>query len=83
MGSRTVPAPESAPAPFPVGARVVVERDEQRYPSRGTWPRYRGKVGMVASPGEFGEVGVLLGVGTVWFKPWELRRIRGGGTAGR
>jgi hypothetical protein len=32
---------------FRVGQVVRVERDETRYPSRGTWPRYRGRVGTV------------------------------------
>jgi hypothetical protein len=35
-------------AGFDVGDRVRVERDETRWPSRGSWPRYRGKVGSVA-----------------------------------
>lgn len=30
-----------------VGTRVRIERDETRYPSRGTWPRFRGKTGTV------------------------------------
>lgn len=30
-----------------VGDRVRVDRDEARYPSKGTWPRFRGKVGTV------------------------------------
>lgn len=36
--------PSTAPA---VGDRVRVERDETRYPSRGTWPQFRGKAGTV------------------------------------
>jgi len=54
-------ARSSAPAPFPcpcgiglksvgnpkVGDRVRIERDETRYPSKGTWPQFRGKVGTV------------------------------------
>lgn len=30
-----------------VGDRIRIERDETRYPSRGTWPRFRGKTGTV------------------------------------
>lgn len=30
-----------------VGDVVRVERDESRYPSRGTWPQFRGRVGTV------------------------------------
>ncbi len=35
-----------------VGTRVRVERDETRYPSRGTWPRFRGKTGTVVEINE-------------------------------
>lgn len=38
----------SAPVETPsVGDRVRIDRDEVRYPSRGTWPRFRGKTGTV------------------------------------
>jgi hypothetical protein len=30
-----------------VGDRVKIGRDETRFPSRGTWPRFRGKTGTV------------------------------------
>jgi hypothetical protein len=30
-----------------VGDRVRMERDETRYPSRGTWPQFRGRTGTV------------------------------------
>jgi hypothetical protein len=32
---------------FKVGTRVRIERDETRYPSKGTWPQFRGKTGTV------------------------------------
>jgi hypothetical protein len=32
---------------FSVGDRVRIERDESRYPSRGTWPQFRGRTGTV------------------------------------
>jgi hypothetical protein len=47
---------------FAVGDRVRVERDESRYPARGTWGRYRGKVGTVVSLNRRDdEIGVILG----------------------
>lgn len=30
-----------------VGDRVRIERDETRYPSKGTWPQFRGRVGTI------------------------------------
>jgi len=30
-----------------VGSRVRIERDETKYPSKGTWPQFRGRVGTV------------------------------------
>lgn len=30
-----------------VGDRVRIERDEQRYPPKGTWPQFRGRVGTI------------------------------------
>jgi hypothetical protein len=30
-----------------IGDKVVIERDETRYPSKGTWPIFRGKTGTV------------------------------------
>ena len=30
-----------------VGDRVRIERDETRYPSKGTWPQFRGKTGTI------------------------------------
>jgi hypothetical protein len=34
---------------FHVGDRIRIERDEQLYPSRGTWPNYRGRTGTVVA----------------------------------
>lgn len=34
--------------PPAIGDQVRIKRDEARYPSRGTWPRFRGKTGTVA-----------------------------------
>jgi hypothetical protein len=30
-----------------VGDRVRIERDESRYPSKGTWPQFRGRTGTI------------------------------------
>jgi hypothetical protein len=30
-----------------VGDRVRIERDETRYPSKGTWPEFRGRTGTI------------------------------------
>jgi hypothetical protein len=69
------------------GDRVVIERDERKYPSRGTWPQFRGRTGTVVQT-NLGEYGVVFGKvaprtdgrgafrfeGTVtWFQPHELR----------
>jgi hypothetical protein len=44
----TPTAPHGAtPSQLAVGARVRIERDETRHPSKGTWPRFRGRVGTV------------------------------------
>ncbi len=53
--------------PLVVGARVRVERDETRYPSRGTWPWFRGRTGTVVEINVDGkrphltEYGVIFG----------------------
>ena len=63
-----------------VGSRVRVERDETLYPSRGTWPQFRGKTGTVVEVNRAGrgptEYGVGFGKATrasAWFKAYELR----------
>lgn len=35
-----------------VGERVRIERDETKYPSKGTWPQFRGKTGTVVEINE-------------------------------
>ncbi|BBC43875.1 hypothetical protein [Mycobacterium phage GS4E] len=37
------------------GTKVVIERDETKYPTRGTWRWFRGKTGVVTA--------VITGVG--------------------
>jgi hypothetical protein len=32
-----------------VGDRVRIERDETRYPTKGTWPQFRGKTGTIVA----------------------------------
>lgn len=65
-----------------------VERDEKLYPSKGTWPRFRGKYGTVVETND-GELGVVFGkvravssrgslIGNepvTWFQNYELRKI--------
>jgi hypothetical protein len=64
---------------------VRVERDETKYPSRGSWPRYRGRVGTIVQLNRRdGEIGVafskprrradgsLLADAISWFLPHEL-----------
>jgi hypothetical protein len=63
---------------FQVGDVVRVERDEQRFPARGTWSRYRARVGVVAVADNDGEVGVELtpyAHTRTWFLPHELVRV--------
>lgn len=70
------------------GTRVRIERDETLYPSKGTWPWFRGKTGTVVeiNHGEcgvsFGKVrtprsngSIAAGSDTVWFQPWEVRAL--------
>ena len=71
---------------FKVGDPVRCERDEVMYRSKGTWPRYWGRVGTVVTlNGIDDEIGVVFGStchrpdgslsgGLVtWFQPFELR----------
>lgn len=69
------------------GSLVRIERDEARYPSRGTWPQLRGKAGTVVEH-NLGEVGVSFGSvkprtdgrgrfrwnseDVYWFQPYEV-----------
>jgi hypothetical protein len=70
-----------------VGDRVRIERDEKLYPSKGTWPQFRGKTGTIVEI-NLGEYGVVIGgvrprtdgrgrfrwSGPVtWFRDYELR----------
>lgn len=60
-----------------IGTRVIVERDETKYPSRGSWPRFRGKRGTVTGT-SLGEIGVSFSGGKeaeAWFQRYELRAI--------
>jgi hypothetical protein len=74
-----------------VGAHVRIERDETRYPPKGTWTQFRGKTGTVVeiNLGEYGVIftsvtprsdgrGKFNYSGTItWFQPHEIR-LRGG-----
>jgi hypothetical protein len=70
---------------FKIGDVVKVERDERLYPSRGTWPKYRGRIGTVVTALQQGEVGVSwkphaatygakMGA-DAWFHPHELTKL--------
>jgi hypothetical protein len=72
-----------------VGSRVRIERDETRYPSKGTWPQFRGKTGTIVeiNLGEYGVAigktlpasgkrgGSMKGGAVTWFQPYEFRVI--------
>jgi len=70
-----------------VGTRVIVGRDEERYPARGSWTRYRGRRGVIVSlnrnAGEFGvsfsernTIGPNTSIPVdAWFLPHELQML--------
>ena len=76
-----------------IGDRVKIERDEIRYPSKGTWPRFGGKTGTIVEV-NLGEYGVCFGKVTprrsrpgsfdwdsadvAWFQPYELKVLARG-----
>jgi hypothetical protein len=51
-----------------VGDRVRIERDETLYPSKGTWPQFRGRIGTMVEINEekkrphLTEFGVVFGI---------------------
>lgn len=73
-----------------VGDRVVIERDEVNFPSKGTWGRFRGRVGTVVEV-NLGEYGVSFSkvqprtdgrgrfswdaASVAWFRDYEIRRV--------
>ncbi|QFG11564.1 hypothetical protein PBI_BOGOSYJAY_51 [Mycobacterium phage BogosyJay] len=57
-----------------IGTKVTVERDEKKYPVRGTWRWYRGKKGVVTGTAG-GEIGVSFSGGKsadAYFHSYEL-----------
>lgn len=70
-----------------VGDRVRIERDEQLYPSKGTWPQFRHRAGTVVEINDdeygvvFGKVrkprtnGSIAMAEAVWFRAWEIRAL--------
>jgi hypothetical protein len=76
-----------------VGSRVRIERDETRYPSRGSWVQFKGKTGTIVMVND-DEYGVAFGkvwprrdgrpfldfadAGPTWFKAHELTVTRRG-----
>ena len=69
-----------------VGDQVRVERDETKHPSKGSWPRYRGRVGAVvelnghriAGPIEYGVTFTKAVRNEAWFQRHELTRLDAG-----
>jgi len=71
-----------------VGDRIRIERDETRYPPKGTWPQFRRRNGTVVeiNSGEYGVVfskvrkpregsGSIAMPEAVWFQPHEIRAL--------
>ena len=79
-----------------VGDRIRIERDETIHPSKGTWPQFRGRTGIVVeiNLGEYGVVfskaspredrpGVYRSSGPVtWFRDYEMVRVASAARAG-
>jgi hypothetical protein len=64
-----------------VGTKVRIERDETLYPSKGTWPQFRGKTGTVVEI-NLGEYGVQFGNATPWNgRPGQFYRSSGSNVA--
>ena len=70
-----------------VGTVVRIERDETKYPSKGTWPQFRGRTGTVVEfnlgeiaigktlPASGRRGGNMAGNAVTWFRPYELAVI--------
>jgi hypothetical protein len=74
-----------------IGSTVLIERDEKRYPSRGSWPRYSDRLGTVVTINNldaeygvaFGNIrtrpdGSIHGNEVSWFRLHELTRVQEG-----
>jgi len=66
-----------------VNTKVRIQRDETRHPSRGTWPRFRGKAGTIIEVNRARKGATEYGVSftkarrtDAWFKSYELAVIR-------
>jgi hypothetical protein len=66
-----------------VGMRVKIERDEKKFPPRGTWRWFRGRTGTLLEINKSGkgpwEYGVSFGDAAhveAWFKRHEVRPLR-------
>jgi hypothetical protein len=77
--SPTVHTARLAHTSLRVGTSIIVQRDETRYPSKGTWPQFRGKTGAVIEINRAGrgatEYGIAFGKVqrvAAWFKAHEL-----------
>lgn len=67
----------NTPRKLPRGSRVVIKRDEEKYPPTRLWRDWRGKKGTVIEH-NLGEIGVDLDDGspTLWFYPYEVERLK-------
>jgi hypothetical protein len=77
----------SPPARLRVGQQVRIQRDETRYPSKGSWPRFRGRIGTIVeiNGDEYGVVFTAVtprtgrrgsfdydSTSVAWFKGYEI-----------
>lgn len=67
------------------GTRVRIQRDETRYPSKGTWPQFRGRTGTIVDinpvgpgPNEYGVTFSKSPRAEYWFKAYELTPLKTG-----
>lgn len=64
-----------------VGDRVKIERDEKKFPVKGTWKHYRNKYGTLLEINKNGKGPWEYGVAvdgdpiTAWFKKHEIRGV--------
>ena len=62
-------------SPMKIGTLVVIERDEKKYPPKGSWKDFRGRKGVVTGT-SLGEIGVSFNRGDTadaWFLPREVK----------
>jgi len=65
-----------------VGDRVRIQRDETKYPSKGTWPRFRGRAGVVVEINRDHKRPHLTEYGVVFDKEYTPGKSRPGSMSG-